>query len=77
MGGIVSIGQIVQGGAHLKSNNSKFAFISHADEDKPRLGWILEAFVKNRIPFWIDRPEELDPLLRTLGVGRIEFGRDW
>jgi TIR domain-containing protein len=77
-GGTVSIGQVVQGDAPTRRRHAgDFVFISHANEDKRRIGCVLDAFASAGIPYWIDRPEELHPSSAVKANGRIDFGVDW
>ena len=55
----------------------RYVFVSHANEDKPKLKALIEALLDAGIPLWIDRPEEIGLGERHLTCGRIGAGADW
>ena len=55
----------------------RYVFLSHANEDKPKLRELVEALLDAGIPLWIDCPEELGLGERYLNCGRIVAGADW
>jgi hypothetical protein len=55
----------------------RYVFVSHANEDKPKLRPLVEALLDAGIPLWIDRPEEFGLGERHLRCGRIVVGADW
>src|SRR5882724_7538409 len=55
----------------------RYVFVSHANEDKPKLKVLIEVLLDAGIELWIDRPEELGLGERLLDGGRIKSGVDW
>ena len=55
----------------------RYAFVSHANLDKPRIGPLLDYLLYRGIPLWIDSPEQIRLKRADLLVGRIETGTEW